>query len=156
MREWKIAKTYNVLDYLFCVAVATDDPHVLGVLGGNEIALTLIYTTHYKEESEIDYFATVTVPMVIRSFLMQKTGASHKNFKTSIARHQIKNKMMFMKREKIIEYLNQTHKWTSLYAITDEMDLTVQETKALLKVLEIDGRVLKERSPAGIYYFRTP
>lgn len=148
MREWKIAKTYAILDYIFCVSVAKDDPHIVAVFAGYDISrLSKIYEFSYEKESEIDYIATETIPMIIRNYLIQKIGASHEN---------LKSKTIFREKEEIIEYLNQIHRWTSLYAIANEINLTLQETKALLKSLEMDGRILKERSPSGIYYFRTP
>lgn len=150
MREWKIAKTYDVLGYTFCISVAEDDPHVLAIFAGYDSASRLfkIHEFSYKEESEIDDFATETVPMIIRNYLIQKMSTSHENLK--------KNKIVFTKEEEIIKYLNQIHRWTSLYAIADEMNLNLQETKALLRALEMNGRILKGESPSGIYYFRTP
>lgn len=148
MREWKIAKTYAILDCIFCVSVAQDDPHVLAIFAGYNISkLSKIYEFSYEKESEIDSFATETVPMIIRNYLIQKTGASYEN---------LKNKTVFREKEEIIEYLNQIHRWASVYAIADETNLTLQKTKALLKSLEMDGRILKGESPSGILYFRTP
>lgn len=149
MREWKIAKTYDILGYTFCISVAEDDPHVLAIFAGYDSASRLfkIHEFSYKEESEIDDFATETVPMIIRNYLIQRIGASHENLKKTT---------MLIHKEEIIKYLNQIHRWTSSYAIAFEMNLTIQEVNTLLKSLEIDGKVIKERSPAGIYYFRTP
>jgi len=149
MREWKIAKTYDILGYTFCISVAEDNPHILAVFAGYDSIsrLSKIYEFSYEKESEIDSFATETVPMIIKNYLIQKMGTSYGN---------LKSKTTLRKKEEIIEYLNQIQRWTSPYSIANEMSLTIQETNALLKSLEMDGRILRGTSPSGNCYFATP
>ena len=72
MREWKIAQIYEIFNYTFAVGVAWDDPHVLGVFAGEKSTkLSLINETSYKEESEIDYFASVTFPSIACAYISQ-------------------------------------------------------------------------------------
>lgn len=72
MREWKIAQTYEIMNYAFAVGVAWDDPHVLGVFAGEKSnRLCLIHETSYKEDSEIDYFASVTFPSIACAYISQ-------------------------------------------------------------------------------------
>lgn len=70
MREWKVAQMYEIMDYTFAVGVAWDDPHVLGTFAGRRGSkLSLIDETVYKEDSEIDYFASITFPSLAAAYI---------------------------------------------------------------------------------------
>lgn len=74
MREWKLVETYNMLNYTFCVGVAQDDPHIMGIFAGHDDSdrLKLIHKTLCIEEDKIDFYATKIVPCVMKRYLLQK------------------------------------------------------------------------------------
>ncbi len=78
MREWAISKTYKIMDYIFAIGVAKDNPHVLGIFASpiNTWKMSLIYEFSYKEESEIDSFATEVFPTVVRNYIVRKKLSS--------------------------------------------------------------------------------
>ena len=73
MRNWRIAKSYMIMDYLFSIAVAEDNPHLLGIFARPFGTIDKMEKIHseYCSAITIDRFAE-TVPTIISKFLLEK------------------------------------------------------------------------------------
>lgn len=157
MREWAISKTYKIMDYIFAIGVAKDNPHVLGIFTSpiNAWKMSLIYEFSYKEESEIDNFATVTFPLIASNYIIEEKRSHNRNFDSPAIKFHIENQMYKEKIKQLLDETEEFYEGATPQQIAKSVGITVQKTIALLRILEQEKKVIRFRE-YNQNYFKTP
>lgn len=156
MREWKVARIYEIMDYTFAVGVAWDDPRVIGTFAGKKGSrLSLIDETICNEDSEIDIFATISFPCLASTYIIEEKRSHNQNFDSPTIKFQVENQMYKEKIKQLLDETEEFYEGATPQQIAKSVGITVQRTLALLRILEQEKKIIRFKE-YNQNYFRTP
>lgn len=149
--KWKICKEYDIMNFSFRVGVNTENPNEIGLFYLHQAnsfcywKLINSYEWSFLESAEND-FISFFIKKDITNFLIKKHS------EPTVTTNKFKKENDIYK-EKILSILKNRDSAITISDAQKYLSVTQQRASAILKSMELNGMIYKNRTVTGMIYY---